>query len=136
MAKTRLLLDTCAVIDLITSSDETDVEFWNIFDDPDTMPYASFETARELVVHFNNKTLLSKHWQTARQMLTYIHTSDAARTTAGGRGVGGGRITPLQPVNGLVLTKTARGRRRPEGAFLSRRGAGTRFSACLYFIRD
>ena len=72
MAKTRLLLDTCAVIDLITSSDETDVEFWDIFDDPDTMPYASFETARELVVHFNNKTLLSKHWQTAKQMLTSI----------------------------------------------------------------
>ena len=26
--------------------------------------------------------------------LTYIHASEAARTTAGGRGVGGGRITP------------------------------------------
>ena len=36
------------------------------------MLFASFETARELVVHFNNKTLLSKHWQTARQMLTSI----------------------------------------------------------------
>lgn len=72
MAKTRLLLDTCAVIDLITSLRETDVEFWDIYDDPDTMPYASFETARELVVHFNNKTLLSKHWQTAEQMLASI----------------------------------------------------------------
>ena len=28
--------------------------------------------------------------------LTYIHASEAARTTAGGRGVGGGRIT-LRP---------------------------------------
>ena len=72
MAKTRLLLDTCAVIDLITSLRETDVEFWDIYDDPDTMPYASFETARELVVLFNNKKLLSKHWQTAEQMLTSI----------------------------------------------------------------
>ena len=27
--------------------------------------------------------------------LTYIHASEAARTTAGGRGVGDGRITPL-----------------------------------------
>ena len=26
--------------------------------------------------------------------LTYIYASEAARTTAGGRGVGGGRITP------------------------------------------
>ena len=25
--------------------------------------------------------------------LTYIHASEAARTTAGGRGVGGGKIT-------------------------------------------
>ena len=48
------------------------MEFWDIYDEPDTMPYASFETARELVVHFNNKRLLSKHWQTAKQMLTSI----------------------------------------------------------------
>ena len=69
---TRLLLDTCAVIDLITSPRTTELEFWDIFDDPETMPYISFETARELVVHFNNKRLLSKHWQTARQMLFSI----------------------------------------------------------------
>ena len=69
---TRLLLDTCAVIDLITSPRTTELEFWDIFDDSETMPYISFETARELVVHFNNKRLLSKHWQTARQMLFSI----------------------------------------------------------------
>ena len=69
---TRLLLDTCAVIDLITSPRTTELEFWDIFDDPETMPYVSFEMARELVVHFNNKRLLSKHWQSARQMLTSI----------------------------------------------------------------
>lgn len=69
---TRVLLDTCAVIDLITGSDATELEFWDILDAPDTMPYASFETARELVVHFNNKRLLSKRWQTAEQMLTSI----------------------------------------------------------------
>ena len=69
---TRLILDTCAVIELIASSDATELEFWNIIDDPNVMLFASFETARELVVHFNNKTLLSKHWKTARQMLTSI----------------------------------------------------------------
>lgn len=69
---TRLLLDTCAVIDLITCSDATELDFWDILDTPDTMPYASFETARELIVHFNNKRLLSKRWQTAEQMLTSI----------------------------------------------------------------
>ena len=69
---TRLLLDTCAVIDLITSLRATDLDFYDVIDDPNVMLFASFETARELVVHFNNKTLLSKHWQTARQMLTSI----------------------------------------------------------------
>ena len=69
---TRLLLDTCAVIDLITSLRAADLEFYDVIDDPNVMLFASFETARELVVHFNNKTLLSKHWQTARQMLTSI----------------------------------------------------------------
>ena len=69
---TRLILDTCAVIDLITSPRVTDLDFWNIIDDPYTMLYASFETARELVVLFNNKKLLSKYWQTAEQMLTSI----------------------------------------------------------------
>ena len=39
---------------------------------PEVMLFASFKTARELVVHFNNKALLSKHWLTARQMLTSI----------------------------------------------------------------
>ena len=67
-----MLLDTCAVIDLITSSDVTTVDFWNVLDDPEAMLYASFETARELIVHFNNKKLLSKYWQTADQMLTSI----------------------------------------------------------------
>ncbi len=69
---TRLLLDTCAVVDLITSSDSTALDFWDVLDAPDTMPYASFETARELVVLFNNKKLLSKRWQTATQMLKSI----------------------------------------------------------------
>ena len=69
---TRLILDTCAVIELITSSDTQELDFRNIIDDPNVMLFASFETARELVVHFNNKTLLSKHWQTAKQMLTSI----------------------------------------------------------------
>ena len=69
---TRLILDTCAVIDLITTPRLTDLEFWNVYDAPDTLVFASFETARELVVHFNNKRLLSKRWHTAKEMLTSI----------------------------------------------------------------
>ena len=69
---TRLMLDTCAVIELITSPRTNKLDFWNLFDATDTMPFASFETARELVVLFNNKKLLSKHWHTATQMLQSI----------------------------------------------------------------
>ena len=49
--------------------------------------------------------------------LSYIHASEAARTTAdgrvltagGGRGVGGSILTPLQAVNGLNTEILARG---------------------------
>lgn len=68
----RLLLDTCAVIDLITDSDYLDNSFWNIYDDPENIPFASVETARELVVSYNNKRLLSKYWNSAVEMLTCI----------------------------------------------------------------
>ncbi len=69
---TRLMLDTCAVIELITCPRTKRLDFWDVLDAPDTMPFASFETARELVVLFNNKKLLSKHWKTASQMLKSI----------------------------------------------------------------
>ena len=33
----RILLDTCAVIDLITDSDSLDKGFWDIYDDPENI---------------------------------------------------------------------------------------------------
>ena len=45
----RLLLDTCVIIDWLTL-------------------YVSAETARELIVSFNNKKLLSKYWKTAEDV--------------------------------------------------------------------
>lgn len=67
--------------------------------------------------------------------LTYIHASEAARTTAGGRGVGGGRITPpLQAVSGLKSTISARG--APEAGrrvTVPQRGRDA-LSACLCFF--
>ena len=66
------MLDTCAVIELITSPRTKKLDFWDIFDAPDTIPFASFVTARELVVLFNNKKILSKRWHTASQMLNSI----------------------------------------------------------------
>ncbi|MBR6031543.1 MAG: hypothetical protein IKP36_06235 [Bacteroidaceae bacterium] len=67
----RLLLDTCAVIDLLVASGDLDKSVKAVFDDPDYTLCASFETMRELVVSFNNKKLLSKYWKTADDV---IHT--------------------------------------------------------------
>ena len=68
----KLLLDTCAVIDLVTAPDSLDKGFWDIYDDPENIPFASFETAKELVVSFNNNRFLSKYWKTAEEMLLCI----------------------------------------------------------------
>lgn len=65
----RLLLDTCVIIDWLTDSDSFDRSVWDILNDPDTKLYVSAETARELIVSFNNKKLLSKYWATAEEML-------------------------------------------------------------------
>ena len=37
--------------------------------------------------------------------LTYIHASEAARTTAGGRGVGGSKSTPPTACKGLGINE-------------------------------
>ena len=65
----RLLLDTCVIIDWLTDSDSFDQCVWDILNDPGTKLYVSAETARELIVSFNNKKLLSKYWKTAEEML-------------------------------------------------------------------
>ncbi len=65
----RLLLDTCVIIDWLTDADTFDRNVWDILNDPGTKLYVSAETARELIVSFNNKRLLSKYWKTAEEML-------------------------------------------------------------------
>ena len=65
----RLLLDTCVIIDWLTDADPFEQSVWDILNDPDTKLYVSAETARELIVSFNNKKLLSKYWKTAEEML-------------------------------------------------------------------
>lgn len=65
----RLLLDTCAVIDLMTDPDSLGQGFKSLYDDPENIPYISAETERELVVHFNNKRLLSKYFENSDDML-------------------------------------------------------------------
>lgn len=61
----RLLLDSCVVFDLLTDMDNLDRGAQELIEDPNNQLFASFETMREIVVHFNNKELLSKYWKTA-----------------------------------------------------------------------
>ena len=75
----RLLLDTCAVIDLLTDPDNLGKGALDIVSDPSNLLYASFETMRELIVHFNNKKLLSNRWKSAQEMIDYVeHELDIA----------------------------------------------------------
>ena len=68
----RLLLDTCVVIDLLTDADNMGREVRELLSDWDNQLFASFETMRELIVHFNNKRLLSKQWETANDVLLTV----------------------------------------------------------------
>ena len=68
----RLLLDSCVVFDLLTDIDNLSKGAMDLIDDPSNMLYASFETMREIVIHFNNKELLSKRWKTSDEVLKYV----------------------------------------------------------------
>lgn len=66
------MLDTCAIIDLMTDSDSLDKGFWDLIDDPDNLLYMSAESQKELIVNFNTRKLLPKYWSTAEEMLKAI----------------------------------------------------------------
>ena len=68
----RLMLDTCVVIDLLTDVDSIPTEALDMLSDRNNQLFASVETMRELVVHFNNKRLLSKYWKTAEEVLRSV----------------------------------------------------------------
>lgn len=68
----RLLLDTCAIIDLLTDPENLGAEAVDLVRDPNNLLYASFESMRELVIHFNNKRLLSKHFKTSADMIRFV----------------------------------------------------------------
>ena len=68
----RLLLDSCAVFDLLTDLDNLGKGAMDLIEDPEVQLFASFETMREIVVHFNNKELLSKRWKRAEDVIRYI----------------------------------------------------------------
>ncbi len=68
----RLMLDTCVVIDLLVDMDNLSRGAQELIEDPDNTLFASCETMRELVVHFNNKRLLSKRWKSADELLQAV----------------------------------------------------------------
>lgn len=66
------MLDTCVVIDLLTDVESLSKGALDIIDDTENTLFASCETMRELVVHFNNKRLLNKRWRTAEDVLIFV----------------------------------------------------------------
>ncbi len=56
----------------VSQADFIVTDVWNIIDDPENRLFISAETVRELVVHYNTKNMLNKHWNTARRMLETI----------------------------------------------------------------
>lgn len=68
----RLMLDTCVVVDMLIDFDGLDKSVVDMLEDPENILVASFETMRELVVLFNNKNLLSKQWKTAEDVIRTV----------------------------------------------------------------
>jgi PIN domain nuclease of toxin-antitoxin system len=68
----RLMLDTCAIIDLLTDIEGMSKGARDIIDDPENVLFASAESMRELVVHFNNKKLLSRYFKDSTDVLRTV----------------------------------------------------------------
>lgn len=68
----RYLIDTNIIVYLVGDPDMLDNDVKAIIAEPDTLLYASVESARELVVAYNNKGLFAKRWKTAEAMLRSI----------------------------------------------------------------
>ncbi len=66
------MLDTCVIIDLLTDIDSLSKGAKDIIDDPDNVLFASCESMRELVVHFNNKKLLNRYFKTSTDVLRAV----------------------------------------------------------------
>jgi len=70
----RLMLDTCAIIDLLTDMETLGKGAMALIDDPENVLFASAESMRELVVHFNNKRLLNRYFKTSTDVLKAVET--------------------------------------------------------------
>ena len=66
------MLDTCAIIDLLTDVETLGKGALALIDDPENTLFASAESMRELVVHFNNKKLLNRYFKTSTDLLQAV----------------------------------------------------------------
>ena len=63
---------TCAIIDLLTDVETLGKGALALIDDPENTLFASAESMRELVVHFNNKKLLNRYFKTSTDVLQAV----------------------------------------------------------------
>ena len=68
----RLMLDTCVIIDLLIDVDNLSKGALDILSDSENVLFASCESMRELVVHFNNKKLLNRYFKTPADVLRAV----------------------------------------------------------------
>ena len=68
----RFLADTNIFIYYATDHQRLSREVFALLTDYDNLIYISNESLRELIVHYNNKTLLRKFWSSKEQMLREI----------------------------------------------------------------
>ena len=66
------MVDTCVIIDLLVDMDNLSKGAQALIEDPDNILFASAESMRELVVHFNNKKLLNRYWKTSEELLRTV----------------------------------------------------------------
>ena len=66
------MLDTCAIIDLLTDAGSLGKGVTDLLEDPENVLFASAESMRELVVHFNNKKLLNRYFKTPTDVLQAV----------------------------------------------------------------
>lgn len=68
----RYLIDTNIIVYIISDPDSLDNDVKAIISDPDNTLYTSAESAKELVIAYRNKGLLTKRWGKAEDMLNLI----------------------------------------------------------------
>lgn len=68
----RYLIDTNIIVYLVGDPDLLDEDVKSVIAEPDTLLCASVESARELVVAYNNKGLFAKRWKNSEDMLRSI----------------------------------------------------------------